>query len=52
MKQLLILTIFLSPLFMASVTHAEWTKVSENMSGHTFYVDLSRIEKHNGKIYY
>ena len=52
MKQLLIITIFLSSMMMASVVHAKWTEVIKSVDGDTFYVDLERIKKHSGKIYY
>jgi len=52
MKKLLILTTFLSSLIMSSVAHAKWTKVTEGESGSTFYVDLERIKKHSGKVYF
>ena len=52
MKKLLIITTFLSSMIMSSVAYAEWTKVVENVSGVTFYVDLERIKKHNGKVYF
>ena len=52
MRQLLIITtIFLSSLLMASVVHAKWTKVGKSVDG-TFYVDLERIKKHSGMVYY
>ena len=52
MKKLLILTTFLSSFMMSSVAHAEWTKVSESVKGDIGYVDLGRIKKHDGKIYF
>ena len=52
MKKLLILTTFLSSLMMSSVANAEWTKVIEGVDGSTFYVDLERIKKHSGKVYF
>ena len=29
-----------------------WKKVTTNMSGDTFYVDVSNIKKHNGLVYF
>ena len=52
MKKLLILTTFLSSLIMTSVANAEWTKLSKDTNGNTFYVDLERIKKHDGKVYF
>ena len=36
----------------SSASFADWTKVGENVSGDTFYVDLERIRKHGGFVYY
>ena len=33
-------------------SYGEWTKVSKNMKGNTFYVDFERIRKHGGYVYY
>ena len=52
MKQLLILTTFLSSMIIPSVAHAEWTKVDENIEGDSYYVDFERIKKHDGKTYF
>ena len=52
MKKLLILVTFISSMIMSSVAHAEWTKVSKNIRGMTFYVDFERIRKHGGYVYY
>jgi len=37
---------------MSSVAYAEWTMVTKNVNGNTFYVDLDRIRKHDGKVYF
>ena len=37
---------------MTYVANAEWTKVSKNLTGDTFYVDLERTKKHDGKVYF
>ena len=34
------------------MAYAEWTKVAEDKNGTMFYVDLERIRKHRGKVYY
>ena len=39
-------------MLISSVAHAKWTKVTEDKNGTTFYVDLERIRKHDGKVYY
>jgi hypothetical protein len=52
MQKLLILPIIFLSLMMSSVVHAKWTQVDKNVDGDTFYVDLERIKKHSGKIYY
>jgi hypothetical protein len=36
----------------SSSSYAEWTKVSENMNGDTFYVDFERIRKVDGYVYF
>jgi hypothetical protein len=52
MQKLLILITFLS-LMMASVAHAKWTEVAKNVvGGGTSYIDLERIKKHSGRVYY
>ncbi len=33
-------------------SYAEWTKVSENIDGVNYYVDLNRIRKHDGYVFY
>ena len=33
-------------------SYAEWTGVSENVDGNTFYVDFDRIRKHDGYVYF
>ena len=50
-KLILLLTLSLS-LTASPVAHAEWTKVDMIKSGKTHYVDLERIRKHEGKVYY
>jgi hypothetical protein len=52
MKELLILTTFLSSLIISSVANAGWTKVSKDAEGNIWYVGLERIKKHDGKIYF
>lgn len=52
MKKLLILVTLISSFMISSVAHADWTKVSENMMGAIFYIDLERIRKRDGRVYY
>ena len=51
-KKLILLTTLLVSLTVSPVAHAEWTKVGVGKSGKTHYVDLQRIRKHDGKVYY
>ena len=52
MKKLLMLTAIVCSLILSPVANAEWTKVGVSKSGKIHYVDLQRIEKHDGKVYY
>lgn len=52
MKKLLIIPILLFTLMFSSTSYAEWTKVTENVMGVSFYVDFDRIRKHDGYVYY
>ena len=49
---LLIFTLLFSSVFFSSPSYAEWTKLGEDVQGNTFYVDLERIRKHDGFVYY
>ena len=51
-KLLLIFALLFSTALYSSPVRAEWTQVSENEDGNTFYVDLERIRKHDGYVYY
>ncbi|MDP7557459.1 MAG: hypothetical protein QF687_06205, partial [Nitrospinaceae bacterium] len=51
-KLLLIFTLLFSTLLFSTPSYSEWTKVGENMSGDTYYVDFERIRKHGGYVYY
>ena len=51
-KLLLIFTLLFSTAMSSSPVRAEWTRVSKNMNGNTFYVDLERIRKHDGYVYF
>ena len=52
MRKLFILTILISSFMMSSIAHAEWTKVSQTVSGDKLYVDFTRIKQSNGRIYF
>ena len=52
MKKLLILITLISPMIIPSVAYSKWTEVAKSVAGDTFYVDLERIRKHDGKVYY
>lgn len=53
MKKLtLIFTLLFSTVMFSSPSYAEWTKVSENDIGHTFYVDFEKIRKVDGYVYW
>ena len=53
MKRITMLfTLLVSTVMFSSPSYAEWTKVYENVSGDTFYVDFERIRKHGGYVYY
>lgn len=53
MRPVLILITFLSSLILLPTTsYAEWTKVTENVDGDTYYVDFERIRKHKGLVYF
>ena len=52
LRTILILTTLLFTVLFSSPSYAKWTKVSENMSGDTFYVDFERIRKHGGYVYF
>ena len=49
---LILTTLIFSVMFSPSTSFAGWTKVSENVSGDTFYVDFERIKKHDGYVYF
>ena len=51
-KSLLIFTLLFSILMFSSTSFAEWTKVTTNTIGDTFYVDFERIRKHDGYVYW
>ena len=50
-KLLLILALLFSTAMSSSPVRAEWTKLGD-VDGLTYYVDLERIRKHDGYVYY
>ena len=53
MKNLLtVIPEMLFTLMFSPPSYAEWTKVSEDVDGNTFYVDFDRIRKVDGNVYY
>ena len=53
MRKLTILFILLvSTVMFSSPSYAKWTKLGENMSGNTIYLDFERIRKHDGYVYW
>ena len=51
-KLLFIFTLVCSTVGFSSPSFAEWTKIGENVYGTTFYVDFTRIRKHDGYVYW
>ena len=47
-----IFTLLLSTLVFSSPSYADWTKLNTTVDGDTYYVDLDRIRKHDGYVYY
>jgi hypothetical protein len=52
MTRLILLTALMFSLMFPSTCFADWTKMSENEVGDTFYVDFERIRKNGGYVYY
>ena len=51
-KLLLMFALLFSAAISSSPVRAEWTWVVENAEGSTHYIDLERIRKHDGYVYY
>ena len=51
-KLLLIFTLLFSTLMFSTPSYGEWTKVAKSVNGDIFYVDLERIRKHGGYVYW
>ena len=52
MKILLTISTLVFTVMFSSISWGEWTKVSKNVNGTTYYVDFDRIKKHSGYVYY
>ena len=53
MRKLAILFILVvSTVMFSSPSYSEWTRVGENVSGRTYYIDFERIRKHGGYVYW
>jgi hypothetical protein len=48
MKFLILVLLFFTHL----ISSAEWSKLSENTDGDSFYADFDRIKKNNGYVYF
>jgi len=48
----IIFTLLFSTLVFSSPSYADWTKVSETVTGQVSYVDFDRIRKHDGYVHY
>ena len=51
-KLLLIFALLFSTAMSSSPVRAEWTEVSKNVDGTIFYVDLEKIKKQDGYVYF
>jgi hypothetical protein len=47
-----IFTLLFSTLVFSSPSYAGWTKMSETVNGDTLYLDVDRIRKHDGYVYF
>ena len=52
MKKLTLLTTLTITLMFSPLCWGEWVEVDENDIGESFYVDMDRIRKHEGYVYY
>ena len=52
MKKLALLTTLLFSVMFSSASNAKWTKIGVNVNEITFYVDIERIRKHGGYVYW
>jgi hypothetical protein len=52
MKTLSLLLALVFTVMFSSTSFADWTWVSENVDGDTYYVDFERIRKHGGYVFW
>ena len=52
MKTLIILLALTISVMFSSPSYADWRRVGESVSGNTYYVDIERIRKHDGYVYW
>ena len=52
MKKLILLTTLLFSVMFSSSSYAEWRKIGVNVDEITLYVDIERIRKHDGYVYW
>ena len=52
MKKITLIFALLFMPMLSSTSFAEWTKVTQSVSGDTIYVDFERIRKVDGFVYY
>ena len=52
MKNLLTIFTLLFTVMIPSTSFAEWTSVTKNVNGESFYLDYERIKKNGGYIYF
>ena len=52
MKKLTLLTTLLFLVMFSSSSYAEWRKIGVNVDEITLYVDIERIRKHDGYVYW
>ena len=47
-----ILTLLLTLLFCLSTKAKDWTKITRGQNGHTFFIDMKKINENKGYIYF
>ena len=52
MKKLTLILSLMFSVMLSSPSYAKWTKVNDGVSGNTFYIDLERIRKVDGYVYW
>ena len=52
MKKSLTILTFVFTMIFSSTSFAEWTSLGKSISGDTFYVDLERVRKVDGYVYF